>query len=83
MSFYQIALVVLMIACIHSCNKIIQFTRGGGMKTILKYPGAKNRLISGYDTPLYSEMLKDWKKEMHKNQVECGLQKNECIWMNY
>ncbi len=53
------------------------------MKTILKYPGAKNRLISGYDTPLYSEMLKGWKKKMHKNQVECGLQKNECIWMNY
>lgn len=22
-------------------------------------------------------------EKMHKNQVECGLQKNECIWMNY
>ena len=22
-------------------------------------------------------------ERMHKNQVECALQKNECIWMNY
>lgn len=44
MSFYQIVIVVLMIAGILSYNKVVQYTRGGGMKTILKYPGAKNRL---------------------------------------
>ena len=51
------------------------------LSLLLAHPGKV--MISGYDTPLYSEMLKGWKKEMHKNQVECGLQKNECIWMNY
>ena len=45
------------------------------MSLLLAHPGKV--MISGYDTPLYSEMLKGWKKEMHKNQVECGLQKNE------
>ena len=48
---------------------------------LLAHPGKV--MISGYDTALYREMLKGWKKEMHKNQVECGLKKNECIWMNY
>ena len=51
------------------------------LSLLLAHPGKV--MISGYDMPLYSEMLKGWKKEMHKNQVECGLQKNECIWMNY
>lgn len=37
---------IILILCIGilSYNKVVQFTRGGGMKTILKYPGAKNRL---------------------------------------
>lgn len=44
------------------------------LSLLLAHPGKV--MISGYDTPLYSEMLKGWKKEMHKNQVDGGLQKN-------
>ena len=48
---------------------------------IIKHPA--KIMISGYDTPLYNDALKGWRKETKSNQVECGLSKNEVIWMNY
>ena len=40
-------------------------------------------MISGYDSPLYESMLKGWRKKTCESQIECGLKREEVIWMNY
>lgn len=51
------------------------------LKIIIKHPG--KILISGYECELYEKYLKEWHKEKRLNQVECGLSKEETIYMNY
>ena len=48
---------------------------------IIKHPA--KIMISGYDSPLYNDVLKNWRKASKKNQVESGLIREEVIWMNY
>jgi len=40
-------------------------------------------LISGYDNPLYNDMLKDWTKEYKSTTAERGFKRTEVIWRNY
>ena len=40
-------------------------------------------LISGYDNYLYNSILVGWHKEYKKTLAEGGLQRTECLWMNY
>lgn len=40
-------------------------------------------MISGYQTELYDEMLKDWNRYEYSATAEMGLQRTEVIWTNY
>lgn len=40
-------------------------------------------LISGYDSPLYRDMLKGWNRETHMSNTENASIKQEVIWWNY
>lgn len=40
-------------------------------------------LISGYDSEIYSECLKDWHTERHQARCEGGKKRTEVLWMNY
>lgn len=40
-------------------------------------------LISGYDTELYNDMLKGWKKEETLCYSQVGSKKKEVLWMNF
>jgi len=40
-------------------------------------------IVSGYDNPLYNEMLKNWRKESRTAAAENGQSKEEVIWMNF
>lgn len=40
-------------------------------------------ILSGYECELYNNQLKDWYVERTVNQVECGLKRQECLWMNF
>lgn len=51
------------------------------LELLVKHPG--KIIISGYDCPLYNEILKGWHKEFHNNQVEQGITRMETLWMNY
>lgn len=48
---------------------------------LLAHPGKV--MVSGYDNPLYNEMLAGWRKEQRKSQAENGLARVETVWMNY
>lgn len=40
-------------------------------------------MISGYESDMYNEYLKDWNKVYFKSCAECGKPRNEVVWMNY
>ena len=40
-------------------------------------------LISGYDTKLYRDMLKDWHREEINNRTQACSEKREILWMNF
>lgn len=40
-------------------------------------------LISGYDTPLYNDMLRGWHKETTTCLCQTSAQRNEILWMNF
>lgn len=40
-------------------------------------------IISGYDSEMYSDYLKDWTKVELKANAEYGLKRTEVLWMNY
>lgn len=40
-------------------------------------------MISGYDNPMYNEILKDWHKDSVETNAEKGAKRIETIWMNY
>lgn len=40
-------------------------------------------MISGYDSDLYNDYLKGWKKEYFKELTEYGSKRQEVVWMNY
>lgn len=40
-------------------------------------------LLSGYDNPLYREMLKDWRTKSKNTQVERGQVGKEILWLNF
>lgn len=40
-------------------------------------------MISGYESEIYNDLLKDWKKINFDANAEYGLKRTETIWMNY
>lgn len=40
-------------------------------------------LISGYDSPLYTEELRDWCRETKKTRTQTGAEREEVLWMNF
>lgn len=40
-------------------------------------------MISGYESDMYNDYLKDWRKEYFKSCAEHGKQRTEVVWMNY
>ena len=40
-------------------------------------------MISGYDNPMYNEILKEWYKDSIETTAEKGSKRIETIWMNY
>lgn len=51
------------------------------MKAVLKHPGPV--MISGYESDLYNEYLKGWRKEYKETVAEAGRKRVEVLWMNY
>lgn len=48
---------------------------------ILNHPGPV--MISGYESDLYNEYLKGWRKEYKETVAEAGRKRVEVLWMNY
>jgi len=40
-------------------------------------------MISGYESDLYNDLLRDWNKETFAANAEYGLKRKEVIWYNY
>lgn len=40
-------------------------------------------ILSGYDNPLYQEMLKDWHQEQKESRTQSLAIKTETLWMNF
>ena len=40
-------------------------------------------MISGYESDMYNEYLKGWKKEQFASCAEFGSRRTEVVWMNY
>ena len=40
-------------------------------------------IISGYDSKLYRDMLKDWNREEIGNRTQVGSEKREILWLNF
>ena len=40
-------------------------------------------LLSGYESPLYAESLKEWNCEKISSRTQIGAEKTECLWMNF
>lgn len=51
------------------------------LEIVLNHPG--KIMISGYESELYSTMLKGWRYESRITRAERGIQRREFIWMNY
>lgn len=51
------------------------------LKSAVKHPG--KIMISGYDNDLYNAYLKGWCKAYKDTTAECGLKRQEVLWMNY
>jgi DNA adenine methylase len=51
------------------------------IETLPIHPGKV--MISGYESVLYNDYLKNWNIASKDTQVERGLQRKEVIWMNY
>ena len=39
-------------------------------------------ILSGYDSDLYNDMLRDWRKETLNTTAERGARRTECLWIN-
>ena len=39
-------------------------------------------ILSGYDSGLYNDMLRDWRKETCNTTAERGARRTECLWIN-
>jgi len=51
------------------------------LKTILQ--SKANIMLSGYESEMYNEYLKDWKKISFAANAEYGLKRTETVWLNY
>lgn len=51
------------------------------LDTLLQHKGPA--LISGYDSPLYNDKLKDWYREETTCYTQAVTKKKEIIWLNY
>lgn len=51
------------------------------LDTLLNHKGPA--LISGYDTPMYNALLKDWHREETVSITQSGTRKREILWMNF
>lgn len=50
------------------------------LSVLLKHKGMV--LLSGYDSDMYNDMLRGWKKETQSTQAERGARRTECLWIN-
>lgn len=51
------------------------------LEALLKHKGPV--ILSGYENPLYNEVLRGWNKDSIDTTAEKGLHRTETIWMNY
>lgn len=51
------------------------------LDALKKHPGQV--MISGYDSHLYDDMLRGWRRAEKQTTVECGIARTEVLWMNY
>lgn len=51
------------------------------LEVIVNHPG--RILISGYESDLYKQMLKDWNWESRITRAERGIQRREFVWGNF
>ena len=51
------------------------------LKTII--PSKAKIMISGYDTEMYNDYLKDWRRKTFGSCAEYGKPRTEVVWMNY
>ena len=61
-----------------------EMTEAGHIKLLETIAGSKAQImISGYQTDLYDEILKDWNRFEFDATAERGLPRKEVIWTNY
>ncbi|URN85845.1 DNA adenine methylase [Acetobacterium wieringae] len=51
------------------------------IETLLKHRGPA--IVSGYDSDIYNELLRDWSKKEIEQTTNSATTKTEVIWMNY
>lgn len=51
------------------------------LRLLIKHKGPV--VISGYETGLYAEMLRNWHRYEHVSYTQAGTTKQEVIWINY
>ncbi len=51
------------------------------LEVILDHPGPV--VLSGYDSDLYRNMLKDWHRIELEGRTQCHARRTEVIWTNY
>ena len=51
------------------------------LKTILK--SQTKIMLSGYDSEMYNEYLKDWNRMEFRSCAESGIKRTKVVWMNY
>ena len=51
------------------------------LKALIKHKGYV--VLSGYDTDLYNDMLKNWNRYETTSYTQAQTKKQEVIWLNY
>lgn len=51
------------------------------LKALLDHPGPV--ILSGYESELYNDALREWTKLYHQNTAENGFARTEVLWLNY
>lgn len=51
------------------------------LEALMAHPGPV--LLSGYDHPLYDDMLQSWHKEIFREHTQAASSREEVLWMNF
>lgn len=51
------------------------------LKVLVKHPG--KILLSGYESEMYGDYLRGWKRACKDTRAEAGVRRTEVLWMNY